>query len=75
MVRNQFGQPILTLTPEAISSATIAKAVAPRHLCHPLSPDITGHFFMVEKLGGHDVVRFGRLVAHYDFYLAKSYRP
>lgn len=50
-------------------------AVVVTDLWHPLSPDITRHFFMVEKLGGRDVVRFGHLIAHYDFYLARAYRP
>jgi dolichyl-phosphate-mannose-protein mannosyltransferase len=50
-------------------------AIVVTDLWHPLSPDITGHFSTVEKLGGRDVVRFGHLIAHYDFYLAKSYRP
>ena len=50
-------------------------AIVLTDLWHPLSPEITGHFSTVEKLGTNDVVRLGHLIAHYDFYLAKSYRP
>jgi hypothetical protein len=50
-------------------------AIVVTDLWHPLSPAITGHYVTVDGLGGHDVIRFGRVIAHDDFYLAKSDRP
>jgi 4-amino-4-deoxy-L-arabinose transferase-like glycosyltransferase len=50
-------------------------AVVVTDLWHPMSAEIQRHFSAVTKLGGHDVVRFGHLIAHYDFYRATSYRP
>jgi hypothetical protein len=50
-------------------------AVIVTDLWHPMSPLIEQHFASTTKLGEHDVVRFGHRLAHYDFYLAKSYRP
>lgn len=50
-------------------------AVIVTDLWHPMSQAVRQHFASLTGLGGHDVARFGRILAHYDFWLGKSYRP